>query len=302
MAEPKRQSMQHELARFMLAIDQGSRIPPVSALSKRLGVGSGTVQTALGTLVDAGAIRLTARGHLGTTLSGRDPALLWQMSGSGPVECSMPLPISLEMSSIATAFKAGAAMVGVDSRLSFFQGAHRRMDELRHGLTDAVVGSTAALSALKHEGDVVESLDDYSFYARDSVVVITRRGEDVNRTGRIPIDRRSFDHGALTQGEFPGGCFVDASYPLIPEMIVSDECDAAIWHQSSASPLLIATGISIHPLVRLTQAEIEPLSRAAVVSVQPGRGASALVHDIITHPVFDAKRRAVLNREAVPEY
>lgn len=302
MAVPKRQSMQQELARFMLGVGDGERIPPVAALSQQLGVGTGTVQSALQALADSGALTLTPRGHLGTTVSDRHLPTLWRMSGSGSLECSMPLPISLEMSSIATAFQAAAGALGVEARLSFFQGVRRRLEEMRRGRADAVVGSCAALETLAGEHDHIESLGAFSFYARDSVVIVTRRGDDVKRTGRIPIDRHSFDHSFLTETEFPDAELVDASYPLIPEMVVNGDCDAAIWHQSSASPLLVATGISIHPLARLTSADLEPLSQAAVLTTDGTRGAAALVHEIVNHSEFDVTRRAVLNRQAVPEY
>lgn len=84
----------------------GARLPRVRDVAELLGVGNGTVQSALRLLEEAGAIKTVARGHLGTFLVGSDRAALWRLSGLGAVQAAMPLPHSRRFEGLATGLRA----------------------------------------------------------------------------------------------------------------------------------------------------------------------------------------------------
>lgn len=294
--------VQQALARVMLRAPDGDRLPTVTQLCRDFGVGSGTVQSAMRALADQEAVSIVARGHLGTAVVSRNLCLLWQLSGAGPLECSMPLPMSLEITGLAAAFHAVADELRVQLRFSFSQGIRRRFKALEDGRTDVVVGSTTAVASLVRPDDRVLDLNDYSFYAMDSVVVLTRSGESVDRRGRVPIDRNSLDHSSLTKAEFPEAKFVDAAYTMVPELLVRGDVDAAVWHRTSASPLLNASGVDMHPLEHLSPTDLAPVSRASLLVADGERGAGDLIDLIVRDPLFQQVQREVIDQKRTPEY
>jgi hypothetical protein len=134
------------------------------------------------------------------------------------------------------------------------------------------------------------------------MVVITRTGERPEPGGRIAIDRYSSDHTLLTEAEFPSGRYVDAHYIRIPEMVANGEVDAAVWHDSSASPLSAATDLDLHPLQRPLPADETVLSAAAIVSRAEEVGVHAALTAVLDVDRLMAVQRAVVAGEIVPTF
>ncbi len=290
------------VARRLLTVPVGDRIPPVSELARAVHAGSGTVQAAVQTLRDAGVVALSSHGHLGTTLDDRNLAELWAATGHGPLAGFLPLPTSMEFAGLATALAELFADEGIPLSLSFSQGVRRRFDSLEHGRSDFVACSAAAAGELTPADHRVIELPGYTFFARNAVVVITRAGEQPDSCGRIPIDRNSHDHTALTEAEFPDGRFLDAPYMQVPELIVRGEADAAVWHRTSASPLLVAAGLSIHPLSRPAYADVDDISRAALVSRTGDPARDVLLDTVIDVGRIAAIQADVLDHRKVPSF
>lgn len=230
----------------LLATEQGQRIPTTAELASGAGVGHGTIAAALQSLTDDEAVHTSSHGHQGTVLRGRDVLKLWAAAGRGPLTGVLPLPQSREFSGLATAVSVLADRHGISAQLLYRQGATQRVEALRSGRVDWVAASAPAVAT---EGPDLAStvLPPHTYYGRDAVVVITASGRGVDPTGRVPIDRSSHDHARLTQAAFPDANLVDAPYLSIPELVTSGEADAAVWHRTSSSPLLVAAGLDLHP-------------------------------------------------------
>jgi hypothetical protein len=289
------------VARRLIGIPAGSQIPTVTELGSEIGVGSGTVQAALRSLREADAIELSSHGHLGTRLVRRDLAALWAATGGGAIQGVLPLPTSPEFSGLATGLVEAFERAGVRLHLTFRQGVKHRLGSLDEGRVDFVVCSAPAARALGATHAAVY-LPLHTFYARDAVVVITRSGEQPDPRGVVPIDRNSRDHSVLTEAEFPDATLVDAPYTLVPELIVHCEADAAIWHRTSASPLLTATGLAIHPRRRPPPPEGDEISRAALVMRVDDAARSAVLEAVIDPAAIAEVQRQVLQRERVPGF
>jgi hypothetical protein len=290
------------VARRLLTVPVGARIPSISELSHDAQAGSGTVQAAIHALRDAGAVELASHGHLGTTLVDRDLGELWAATGHGPVEGFLPLPTSMEFAGLATALAETFGDAGIPVSLSFAQGVSRRFESLERGRTDFVACSVAAARRLPPAEHRVVPLPEHTFYSQNAVVVITRGGEQPDPRGRVPIDHHSHDHVALTEAEFPHARFLDAAYMQIPELIVRGEADAAVWHRTSASPLLVATGLSLHPLSRPASADIEEISRAALVTRAGDEARDAILDAVIDPERIAAIQADVLANRRVPTF
>jgi len=289
------------VARRLLSVPVGEQIPTVTELGSEIGVGSGTVQAALRSLREAGAIDLSSHGHRGTKLVKRDLVALWEATGGGAIEGVLPLPTSPEFSGLATGLAEAFDRAGVRLNLTFRQGVRHRLDSLEEGRVDFVACSAPSARTLAGEHRAV-FLPEHTFYARDAVVVITRAGEKPDPGGRVPIDRNSRDHSVLTEAEFPDATLIDAPYTLIPELIVHNEADAAIWHRTSASPLLTATGLDIHARLRPPPDEGDEISRAALVMRADDPARTAVLDAVIDPAAIAEVQRQVLERERVPGF
>ncbi len=145
-------------------------------------------------------------------------------------------------------------------------------------------------------------LDPSTYYGKDAVVVITATGRMPDPKGRMPIDRRSYDHTLLTETEFPEAEHVESPYLSIPELIVTGAVDSAVWHQTSSSPLLLATGLSLHPLRHPSPPDPDGLSRAAFYWRKADRTVATLMDEVLAPDVLQRIQREVIAGERTPQY
>lgn len=293
------------VARRLVACPHGGRVPTIAALAAEAGTGAGTVQAALKLLTDAGAVTLSSHGHQGTLLQERDVARLWSVAAGGPMVGLLPLPTSVEFAGLATALCAVADTVGLPLGLTFRHGAAPRLELLRSGRADFMVASAAFADSLAGAGLAVNVLSRHSYFARDSVVVITRAGETPDAARRVAIDRTSFDHARLSEAEFPELEQVDARSPQIPRLVANRVVDAAVWHDSDASDLSVATGLAVHPLSRPSPSEGDRASRAAIITIAAADGlstVSAILEELVDPETLERVQREVIQYERMPSF
>src|SRR3546814_4948625 len=112
------------VARALLATEIGDQIPTTTDLAKQAEAGHGTIQTALRSLEDVGAVRTTAHGSFGRRVVEHDLKLLWNATGRGALTGVMPLPESREFAGLATGLASLADQCGVPLQLLFRQGSN----------------------------------------------------------------------------------------------------------------------------------------------------------------------------------
>ncbi|RFA16739.1 hypothetical protein B7R22_02470 [Subtercola boreus] len=290
-----------ELARATLGIPVGGQVPTTTELARNARTGSGTIQAALKQLESSGAMKISSHGSFGRRVESRDFAALWAASGRGPLTGVMPLPDNREFAGLATALTEGAERRGVPMQLLFRQGSRLRLQFLNSERVDFVVAS----AAVAHSGELPTaalSLGPYTYYGKDSVVVITPSGAERGNPKRVPVDRNSGDHYQLTQREFPDAELVEAPYPFIPELVVSGKFDAAVWHQTASSPLLVANGISIHPLTGPRASTSEALDRAALIWRSADAAVGGFISEYFEPSMLKRIQREVMDGVRIPQF
>lgn len=297
----KTESARELVADQLLGVGVGEQIPTTAQLAEAAEVGYGTVVAALRSLTDDEIVAVSTHGHQGTRLVERDSVRLWKASGRGPLVGVLPLPQSLEFSGLATAVHAAAESRDLPVHLMYRQGAAERFGFLTSGRVDWIVASAGAGSI---GGAEVERrvLDRFTYYGRDAVVVITASGRQPDGNGRVPIDRRSYDHTLLTETEFPDAEYIETPYLSIPELVVRGAVDAAVWHQTSSSPLLLATGLALHPLRHPSPPNQDGLSRAAIYWRKADRAVATLVDEVLSPDVLQVIQREVIAGARIPQY
>lgn len=293
------------VASAVLSVPVGGQLPSTAALARSAQAGNGTIQAALRALEDTGAVAFTAHGASGRALVARDLKALWSASGRGALTGVLPLPESREFAGLATGLAMLAEKHELPFQILFRQGSRVRLRFLESERVDFVVLSDQVAQSVA--GEVTGwSLGAYTYYGRNSVAVITAAGREVLATGRVPIDRNSSDHAALTLQEFPDAELIDTPYLFIPELIVRGELDAAVWHQNSSSPLLTAAGLSIHPLSTRTAAsrghDDGELDKAAIVWRSSDTGVGQLLEEVFRTPELEQMQKEVIDGRRIPQF
>lgn len=289
------------VAEAFLASTVGAQVPTTPALAERIGVSLGTVHAAIASLEQDGLVSTTAHGGKGRRLVDRDVLGLWATSGRGALTGVLPLPESREMAGLATALMAAADDHAISVQLLFRQGGHNRLDALDTGRVDFVVTSGSLARARSSTTECL-LLHPHSYYEAGALVVITPRvgGHEPPRT--VAADPASADHYAMTVQEFPDVPIVEKPYMFIPAAVANGEVDAAVWHRTTPSPVMIATGLSVSPLSRPALSDLEEVNRAAIVWRKADAAAGQVLRVLYLPDKIESVQREVLEGRAVPHF
>ncbi len=289
------------LAETFLASDIDDRVETTPALAKRIGVSLGTVHAAITLLEQEGLVSTTSHGAKGRRLVDRDFIRLWAASGRGALTGVLPLPESREMAGLATAIMSTSDVRHIPVQLFFHQGGHVRLDALESGRVDFVVTSGSLARAHHSSTDRLE-LHPHSYYGAGSLVVITSRDSAVQPPRSVAADPASADHYAMTLQEFPRVPVVEKPYMFIPAAVADQEVDAAIWHRTGPSPLMVATGLAVHPLQQPALSDLEEFNRAALVWRKNDSIIGHVLHHLFDPDHIEIVQREVLEGRRVPRF
>ncbi|MBA4493217.1 GntR family transcriptional regulator YhfZ [Paenactinomyces guangxiensis] len=225
-----------KIARRLLSLEAGERIPRIDDFVKQLSTGRGTVQGALKLLEEMKAVCLETRGHMGTFLIQKDEAALWEVAGLGRLVGVMPLPYSRKYEGLATGLMESFESQGIPFSLAYMRGAAHRIETLRHGRYDfAVVSRFAGEVAVQKtkELQLVKGLGSGSYVSGHEVFFSNPR-ETVIRDGMyVGIDPSSTDQALLTEYECKEKRvqWVEISYMQLLDMLKEGKIDAAVWNK-----------------------------------------------------------------------
>jgi hypothetical protein len=270
---PQRRAVAH-IAAAALSIRIGERLPNIVDIRTDIGVGAGTVQTALRQLQAQGVIQIDTQKRRGTFLVERDTAALWRASELGPVIIAMPLPSAWEFYGLAAGLQAEFERLGVPISLIYAHGSTERLQSLVAERASIVVMSAfAAEQQRKNFPDtrVATHLPAGTYYARDSVLIMSRNPlDELPSDARIGIDPNSIDHASLTRAEFPDSKYVEVGYAQLPLALRKGVVDAAVWHRSALWLSLDDQGLKTSQLTRPAAQAIADATSPASLIVKEG--------------------------------
>jgi hypothetical protein len=286
-----------ELAREFLQFKEGDRIPRVTDLASRFGFGHGTIQAAIQTLEELGALKLEARGHKGTYVKEIDYRILWQATGREVVFAAMALPYSSRFAGLATGLKQVFTDRKIPFALAFMRGVVSRAQALKAKSNDFIVCSRMAGEILCANDPNLEiwcGFGSGSQVSNHVVLVPQKAGEDFTSGMRVCVDKDSIDQYTLTQAEF-GQLpvqFLNVGYMQIPLMLQRGEADAAVWNMDEIAEknlplrmLPLRSPEAIHILPKCTEAVI-------VIHKQTGIG-NFLNHIIDPQEVLSVQEKVI---------
>ncbi|MDM5358391.1 hypothetical protein ABIE66_002162 [Peribacillus sp. B2I2] len=223
------------IAKVLIELEIGKRIPRVSDFCEVLSFGRGTIQSALNLLEEMKAIKLEARGHLGTFLLGKDDELLLEIAGIAPLVGSMPLPYSRKYEGLATGLVEAFESKGKRINLTFIRGGINRIESIRMKRCDFAVVSklTAEAQILQFPNlKIFEELTHNSYVSAHKVFLSNSSETRIRQGMKIGLDIESLDQSRLTFAEVEGMDvqLVHVNYMQLFDMLHAKQIDATIWN------------------------------------------------------------------------
>jgi hypothetical protein len=303
MAKHARVAMR--IAQDLLRASPGDRLPPVADYATELGVGRGTVQTALRLLQDSGAVSLVPRGHMGTFVEAVDPAALWDLTGLGTITGVMPLPYSLRYKGLATGLYRAFQAADIPLVMAHIRGARRRLVALDSRRYEFALVSRFSYEVARSEVDYLDlalELGPQSGVREHVLLLRGGRGEHIEDGMRVGIDPESIDVSQLTLRECAGAevTLVELPYLQFPSQMEKGTIDAAIWDSEEGLPASGA-GMRVVPL-RGPEAGLRPeTSEAVLVTHRANETVKAILRGKIDPAVVRATQARVMSGEEMPE-
>lgn len=269
------------IARDILELGAGGRIPTTVHYQNTLGIGSGTVQKALRELKEAGAVSLVARGHQGTFIEELDLAALWSAARLSPLHILLTPSSPPEVTALASAIAKRLSALGIATTAGFAAGARARAEALLRGDADATLMSAGAADAITstlgarnfHRVDFPGA----SYYAPGSLTMVTR-SDGPQPPRRVAIDEGSEDHSRLTRAAFAAQDVQYVPYPFttVPRSVLLGDVDAGIWHQVDTLIPLDAVGLDVTELAIPSDPDLVKRISGAVLLTRPSGPIAAL--------------------------
>jgi DNA-binding transcriptional MocR family regulator len=119
--------LQIDLAKYLIQVDEGKRLPSIRKLAASTQMSLGSVSTALNELQDMGAVEIQKRGHLGSIVAARSIGTLWNLVEQGPLVIAMTLPMHARFEGLATGIKRAFENAGIEAYLIFIRGSRTRL-------------------------------------------------------------------------------------------------------------------------------------------------------------------------------
>ncbi|SFB12379.1 Helix-turn-helix domain-containing protein [Lentibacillus halodurans] len=293
-----------EIAKMLIPIEKGNRIPRIDDFAQKLTLGRGTVQGGLKVLENLQAIEIESRGHLGTYLMNKDEYVLKEVAGVGSYLGAMPLPYSKMYEGLAT------GLIEVSDRklnrinLAYMRGAKKRIEALKARRCDFVVMSLlAAEEEMKEDNNlqVIKNFGPFTYVSSHKIFLANQDDDRIKDGMRVGIDYTSIDQSKITLLESKGIDveLVTVNYMQLFEQLLTGSIDAAVWNSDEVKAAETLKRIDFHS----EQANlISEKASTSVILMEKGRT------DIATYLTeLDEKRvveiqKMVLDHEKLPHY
>ncbi len=296
-----------KLAEHLLQVGPGDRLPSVSDYCALLGAGSGTVQSALRTLTDAGAIEVESHGHQGTFIVNTDISKLWRFSQHSVLMGCMPLPYTKRFQGLATALYKQFDQAGIPLSMNYVRGARWRVQRLIEGHADFVICSRlTAKTARREQPDlsVALSLGDRVFVG-GCYIIFASPDETKLRDGmRIGVDRSTYDHVLFNEALCRGLNveFVPLNYPQIFSSLRNGMIDATMWNMDEEKEKYV--GLNCVPVgFNAEMADIErEFCWGIVLTRDSDPQVASIIRSVVDVPHLRAIQDDVIEDRMIPAY
>ncbi|MEV5302558.1 MULTISPECIES: YhfZ family protein [Amycolatopsis methanolica group] len=272
-----------------LQLGVGERLPTNAHYARTVGGTAGTIQRAMATLAEQGAVTTTSHGARGRAVESIDLGRAWALAGLPPVRLLLPPGGPEEVELLSEALTDDLTVAGIPHTVRHQRGGSRRLDSIADDRADVAVVSAGVLeAAARRLGDVhVRQLAPGTYYGRGRLVSVRRAAELAVVPQRVAIDWDSPDHVALTEASYPraaGYTYVGHPFPDVPAAVLRGDVDAGVWHRSHTLIPLDLAGLACVPLPDRAEVVWSEISAAALVGSARRQELTSVFRAILTDP------------------
>ena len=291
-----------KLSRELLSYEVGDRIPTITEFSDQINLARGTIQNALKNLINAGAISIGSRGHMGSFLVEKNSSILLEFAGITYLIGAMPLPYSKRYEGLASGIIAtGEKQQIAPLNLAYMRGAKSRMEMVDSNRYDfAIVSRFAAERYIKEKNtlEIVLSFGRESYTGKHVLMLHDKKAKQIENGMKVGIDDTSYDQLELTKMLCEGKKvkFVPVEYSRTIDYVRKGSIDATVMNIDE----VLDKNVDIH------YEEIENYSfdntEAVVVSSLEHREIGHLLKEMIDTDVVLRMQKDVLEGKTIPRY
>ncbi|MBO7675898.1 MAG: hypothetical protein J6S49_00050 [Erysipelotrichaceae bacterium] len=291
-----------KLSRELLSYEVGDRIPTITEFSDQINLARGTIQNALKNLINAGAISIGSRGHMGSFLVEKNSSILLEFAGITYLIGAMPLPYSKRYEGLASGIIAtGEKQQIAPLNLAYMRGAKSRMEMVDSNRYDfAIVSRFAAERYIKEKNtlEIVLSFGRESYTGKHVLMLHDKKAKQIENGMKVGIDDTSYDQLELTKMLCEGKKvkFVPVEYSRTIDYVRKGSIDATVMNIDE----VLDKNVDIH------YEEIENYSfdntEAVVVSSLEHREIGHRLKEMIDTDVVLRMQKDVLEGKTIPRY
>jgi len=294
-----------QLAKMLLKMKAGDRLPSNQSMSKNLNAGIGTIQAALGFFEENGHVQFTSHGHKGTVIDSINYVKLFKCNNVPWVFGNMPLPYSTILEGLATGLYGNFETHDLLLKMSYIRGSMVRISRLLDGDMDFVTCSDmAAEIAIKKypQLEVICKLGKNSYVGRSGIIFSDKNHKEIEDNMKIGVDEDSFDHVYLNQiiGKGHKVEFLRLKYTEIFTKLKNRDIDATVWSFNRIQD----SGLENCVFVPNDECLVNAMTSAqeAVIVVKKDSYANNLIRSIIDSEKIKQIQKEVIEREIIPSY
>lgn len=198
----KHGSVTTNLARDIMSLDIGMRLPTIIECTEKFSVSRGIVQNSISLLEDEGCISLNRSGKLGTVLAKIDYMKLCKHTGWDPLVGAMPIPFNDLFRSLATAFYYDSQKLPIDSSVAYVSGAKNRWSMLSKGFFDYIVTSVATAGYITNADANIEllyTLPDCRYEEPYCLIFMDNKDTEIRDGMKAGVDPEAIDQMQITK-------------------------------------------------------------------------------------------------------
>ncbi len=203
----KHGSVTTNLARDIMSLDVGDRLPTIIEYTEKFSVSRGVVQNSISLLEDDGCISLNRSGKLGTVISEINYGKMCKHTLWDPLVGAMPIPFNDIFRSLATAFYYDSRHLPIDSSIAYVSGAANRWSMLSKGFFDYIVTSVATAEYILAADDNIEllfKLPDCRYEEPYCLIFLDNKDTEIRDGMKVGVDPEAIDQIQVSQAMCKG--------------------------------------------------------------------------------------------------
>ncbi|MGJ7092986.1 YhfZ family protein [Vibrio hannami] len=267
-------------------------------LHEMYGIVAGTIQRALTSLKNSGALITRSKGHMGRVITDMDTGLCWSMAKLKPVQLLMPSSGSIEIDILIKNITSKLSQLNIPYFISNEPGGENRIAQVIDGKFDIALVSQGAYENMQNEltEGQVKILEPNTYYSLNRLVIVSRTSEDADKWKNIAIDHNSSDHTRITEAEFPmdkGYQYTETDFRQIPARVLRKEVDAGLWHITSSPVPLTLSGLKASQFTNDSAIALHQSLSAAAFVINPHRPELAsLLKELDDKEIINQQKKA----------